>query len=1105
MYTDEYGVQFSDDKKKLDYCPEDFKGEYIIPNGVETIGREAFADCVSMTKVYIPESVKQIESEAFSKCKKLIRVECNAICPPLCGNHVFDTIVKNATLYVPSGCIEEYRKARVWKQFRNILSLVSISSRTFSETIDATEKNETEISAPQVEEADIPQNLGDDPRLSLTINQFSASIQPLYPNNRRLLSYFDNGTSPISQVLNLSENQLKKTRNIGAEALKAWKEWCDQIRQELGLKPKPIQTTLDKIRARICAEMPIDAFFEKCPELYQKQYGKRLSDIFKEKGPSTILDLFLLQGVKKQKTKKYLLDLQAYILEHLDDLDVNYHTYLYDSIPHALPELNSSKEYTLYEKIQYAIQQLCARWLGKAISLDDDRTKRNVEIVRRYLKDNISMAQLAKDYHLKSQSISSIVNNFVDQFMRGVNSTLVKNYYIDPELIEEINAVPDDCLYKSSVDFWNRVAPAKSREREVDNIITSFFNIDFATPSQQDNAQFWDTNTCICVRDADKGNFKEQVLKPIYQFLQTKIEPVDIEVLQGVISDSGHEVASDTEYLKSVLKNYSKVIAASEDTYQLVIDAYSNGTYKCARYVYDHREENREFSHSELKEILHLGKTNKVPSNLDETLRQIVTLREGKWKYGSYNADVPYVPIRTLVAQYAENKGIFLLEDLCKYIKQNYQREQPALNTIYGYATRYCTVSSENNQLFCYFKALDRHPEFKRKERKEIGTINNYVLRQIHEMLLEHETGLKIDDIRKKLIVPRGENKAYYASRIPDLIRRFASEESIPSSTPFWYKEKGTDTLVVLSKNHEDFEWENIGKARTIQYRDTVLERIIQFLLQQKDFKCMRQDLYRECMPIFESVNLGTASTIFYDIIYHRLGDAISSGKENGEFYLWLSPEQRARITSEVVVDEENREDHYTLPERIPYPYGTRPAPKLNNFNERLTQHIRYINLKSNLGLKDKDIVKASQYITEMLFENENIQVFNDLLYGWNEYFNYQIDLRSARSIYASSLNAYEKYLRELYGIEPSCYNRIAGLADTVANIPDLCEEFGYEQIKRNYNRTPIQRIYNSFWLDRNNLDHGENLRYDERFVYTNIRQAIVLYVYAYLRHEQSL
>ena len=34
MYTDEYGVEYSDDKKTLVKCPSDFQGEYVIPDGV---------------------------------------------------------------------------------------------------------------------------------------------------------------------------------------------------------------------------------------------------------------------------------------------------------------------------------------------------------------------------------------------------------------------------------------------------------------------------------------------------------------------------------------------------------------------------------------------------------------------------------------------------------------------------------------------------------------------------------------------------------------------------------------------------------------------------------------------------------------------------------------------------------------------------------------------------------------------------------------------------------------------------------------------------------------------------------------------------------------
>ena len=787
-----------------------------------------------------------------------------------------------------------------------------------------------------------------------------------------------------------------------------------------------------------------------------------------------------------------------------DDIrkDVVNHCAQYDKISESI-ELPSNlpQEASLYEQIRTAIVQQCSYWKEKG----EDR---DAEIIEQYFLENLSANEIIeKQKNTKKRLTSDTqINNIVSAYLRifkGGPEKPLGQTFIAQNIVEQIDAISQECLYRSSKEFWEKVAPEKSDERAADNIIKMFFKVDFATPSQKDDAQFWDTNTCICVRDADKGKFKEQVLKPIYQFLQTKIEPVDIEVIQGII-DGGHEVAMNTDYLKSVLKNYSKVIRGTEDedTYQLAIDAYSKATYKCARYVYEHREENREFLQEELEDILHIGKTKLVPSNLDDTLKKIVTLKDGRWKYGSYNADVSYIPLRTLVFQFAEKQEKFELNELREYISNNY-REQPSENTIYGYATRFCYVSSENDQLFCYNKAIDKHPEFKRKERKEKGTIINDILKQIHILLIEHKEGLKINAIRKSLIVEKGENKAYYISLVDDIINKFSSEETSPSNTPFLYREKGNDMLVVLNKNHEDFDWSTIGKSQTARYRDVVIDRAVQFLRRQKDYKCSRLDLYRECMPLFDTLNPRTAATIFYGIIYHHLDDTISSEWKEGDFYLWLNPEQIAQIASEVVVDEEIKEDNYTLPERKPYPYGTRPTPDRNNFKERLAQYVKYTNMKSGLNLNNEDIEKASQYLTEMLFENEDIQIYNDILCDWYEYLNYQIDLRSARSIYTSSLNAYEKYLRELYGIEPSYYNRIAGLADTIANIPDLCEEFGYEQIKRNYNRTPIQTFYNSFWLDRNNLDHGDNLRYDEKFVYKNIRQAIVLYVYAYLRREQ--
>ena len=70
-YFDKYGVEFSDDKKTLVRCPQDYIGEYIIPQGVNSIADEAFESCRSLTSVIIPNTVIIIGQGVFSDCRNL--------------------------------------------------------------------------------------------------------------------------------------------------------------------------------------------------------------------------------------------------------------------------------------------------------------------------------------------------------------------------------------------------------------------------------------------------------------------------------------------------------------------------------------------------------------------------------------------------------------------------------------------------------------------------------------------------------------------------------------------------------------------------------------------------------------------------------------------------------------------------------------------------------------------------------------------------------------------------------------------------------------------------------------------------------------------------
>lgn len=70
-YIDKYRVIFSDDKRTLIHCPEDFYGEYIIPEGVVEISNKAFSCCEHLTQVVIPNTVSHIGNLAFLACVRL--------------------------------------------------------------------------------------------------------------------------------------------------------------------------------------------------------------------------------------------------------------------------------------------------------------------------------------------------------------------------------------------------------------------------------------------------------------------------------------------------------------------------------------------------------------------------------------------------------------------------------------------------------------------------------------------------------------------------------------------------------------------------------------------------------------------------------------------------------------------------------------------------------------------------------------------------------------------------------------------------------------------------------------------------------------------------
>jgi len=96
-------------------------GSIILPKNVARIPFSCFRACSGITGLVIPANVDIIDENAFEGCSSINSIICEGTEPPVLGERAFYGVSKdNFTVEVPKGCVDKYKNADGWKEFKRI-------------------------------------------------------------------------------------------------------------------------------------------------------------------------------------------------------------------------------------------------------------------------------------------------------------------------------------------------------------------------------------------------------------------------------------------------------------------------------------------------------------------------------------------------------------------------------------------------------------------------------------------------------------------------------------------------------------------------------------------------------------------------------------------------------------------------------------------------------------------------------------------------------------------------------------------------------------------------------------------------------------------------
>ncbi len=181
-----------------------------IPNSVTSIGQSAFSNCTRLKSLIIGSNVTSIGSSAFSTYSTSISSSLNKIYSlienpfTIYSSSFKSEIYTKATLYVPIGTKDKYRKTSYWSSFSTIVEIVGVVTLNSEGYATFSNASDVEVDGAEVYTATNKGNYIQCTKVEQTVPAYNGVILKGEPN--AIVTLF-----PSSGLSDYTNNELKAT------------------------------------------------------------------------------------------------------------------------------------------------------------------------------------------------------------------------------------------------------------------------------------------------------------------------------------------------------------------------------------------------------------------------------------------------------------------------------------------------------------------------------------------------------------------------------------------------------------------------------------------------------------------------------------------------------------------------------------------------------------------------------------------------------------------------------------------------------------------------------------------------------------------------------